>query len=441
MRRKLPDLCRRWGPVAGIILCSVAMQIVFLFRVLDDPNTLSWPDPRHYHLIAENLYQGGAYSVPRSEYNIYRSPGFPLLLSWIMHLVGPGILHLRLFLVFLTVPFLLILYKLAGLVGNRRTGLLAVALGAVYPLYIYTPLTLYPESILVFMFAAIALILFYARNNRRPALLALLSLVVTLAVLVRPTSVVWIPVAFFYLFWGQRPNPGRFLGAAAALILVPAVCIAFWTYRNYRVHGCAVFTTAGSVNLLMCYNDDATGRKLDTALEPELQPGFTQASTTAQREKMRMEKAKSFIFNHPGKALKIAATQCLDLWNPIPPTTTQGGMAQPRYKLINAATYVPVLVLAIGGLFLRRKSLLVQSFLLLVVLNTLANGIVSVSVRYRLVTDFVLIVLAACFLTVLFTVAYALFGRVAADRHQDLRHRLAHAWQWQKAASRKEAKL
>ncbi len=423
------DFCRHWGPVAGIILFSLALQVVFLFRVLDNPHTLFWVDAQHYHAIATRLYENGTYSDPTSEWNIYRSPGFPFLLSLMMHVVGTSVLHLRLVLILMTVPFLLVLYRLGLVLGNRRTGLLAAALGAIYPLYLYTPLTLYPESVLVPLFAAIGLLLYHAGRERRPGLLLLLGAAIALAVLVRPTSIVWIPVALFHLFWGRRPQLKHFATATACVVLIPAVCVAAWMYRNYRVHGCAVFATGGSMNLLESYSEYAGGSKRDTVVDPAFDAQLDQAATAAEREKLRMDKVKAFMRNHPGRTLKVAVTHCLDLWNPIPSTAVQGGTAQSRYKAVNAVAYVPILLLALGGFIICRKNLLVRSFLLLTVLNTLANGIVSVSVRYRLVTDFVLILMAACALTAL-AGRYALLIRALAHRRRrGARYALAHAWQ------------
>ena len=401
MKRSSPDSSRRALLVAGILLGALALQIAFLFIVLPKPTELFWPDPNHYYAIAKGLYEGGPYSDAATEWNLYRSPGYPFLLSLIMHGVGTSVLGIRLVCIALSVPFLLILYRLGTVLGNDRTGWLALLLAAVYPLYVYLPVTLYPESVLLGLFAGIGLLLFYTRDARHSLLLVLLlSGLISLTVMVRPTAVVWVPVSLFYLTWRNGWPAGRIAGAAALLVLIPALCVVSWMYRNYRVHGCAIFTTAGSINLVNCYNEQATGRKADSGVDAEFERQLAQEKTVAVQEEMRMARVKAFVRAHPGQALQIALQQCLDLWNPLPTTRTQSGMAQTKYKIFVALGYVPVLLLGLYGLVVSRKNLFVQSLLLLLVLNTLANGIVAVSVRYRAVTDFVLILMAARALSV-----------------------------------------
>lgn len=380
-----------------VATAGVVLQILILFVILPEPSKLSWPDPNHYYNIARTLYDGGPYSTAENARNLYRSPGYPFILSLAMHIAGTSIIGIRLFHIALFPFFLITLYKLGEKLFGHRTGILTMLLCVLYPIYLYVPLTLYPESLLIYIFAAIALFLLYARENLSTTILILLGAFICLAVMIRPTAVVWIPVAFFYLGWKSNLRPMTYVKLVVVLVVLPAACVFSWMQRNYSVHGCRVFTTAGSVNLLNSYNENSTWKNKSNFVDPtgEFERKLSQKETLAEREDLRMFEVRKFIMNNPGKALKLVFMRCLDLWNPIPRTTTRDGAARLKFKIVNAATFLPLVILGLSGFAINLRSLFTKSLLALVVLNTAINGIAAVSIRYRAVTDFALILMAA----------------------------------------------
>jgi hypothetical protein len=70
-------------------------------------------------------------------------------------------------------------------------------------------------------------------------------------------------------------------------------------------------------------------------------------------------------------------------------------MAKMKYKLINGIPFLAILIFGAFGFKNNCKNFFLRCLILLIILNTLTNGIVAVSVRYRLITDFVLIIMAA----------------------------------------------
>ena len=71
--------------------------------------------------------------------------------------------------------------------------------------------------------------------------------------------------------------------------------------------------------------------------------------------------------------------------------------------MIPLFAYSFVLIFGVFGLIHCRRDTLTQAFLLLLVLNTVINGIFMTSVRYRLITDFVLIIYTAVFLQYIYS--------------------------------------
>jgi 4-amino-4-deoxy-L-arabinose transferase-like glycosyltransferase len=329
------------------------------------PDTLFWPDPKHYYSIARGLTEGSPYSTHETVENLYRSPGYPFVLSLMMKIVGTDLVNLRLFHIALFPVFLFTLYKLGTLWKGKLVGLISVLFAVLYPYYIYQPLTLYPESFLVYMFPGMLMLMLLLRNNIKYYLLALLSGLIALAIMIRPTSVYLIPVAFFLIAWRNGLQIKRIIAVGAILALIPVVTVCTWMVRNEIVHGNLIFSTAGSKNLLMSYNENATWRKKVVLLPSCIRKRVDATKDVFEKQEIYKEEVIKYLENQPIKAFTIAFMQCLDLWNPIPRTTTKNGFSQLKFKIVVAIPYIFLLMTGFIG------------------------------VRYRLVTDFAFIIMAA----------------------------------------------
>ena len=381
---------------AAIAVVGVLFQLAFMFLGPEGPGGLSWYDSNDYYKIARDLSWGEPYSTAENTGNLYRSPGYPFLLSLMMRVAGESVAYTRLFHIVLFPFFLLVIYSLGSRLFNRRVGVLAMLFSTVYPLFVYIPLAFYPESLLLYLYPAIALLVFLARERPSYLKVGLLGLSVALAIMIRPTAVIWLPVCLYYLLAGKPFAVRRAVAVCSVVILIPALFVGAWMFRNNRVHGTYIFTTSGSWNLLTSYNENATWySKSMVEIPAEIQEKLDRAKTVAERESVKKSEAIKFIRNNPGRALKIVSLHCLQLWNPIPQTSSTGGMAQSKFKLASGIPYVVLLPFGIVGLVMTRKNLFTKTLVLLLVINTLVNGIVAVSIRYRAITDFVFILTAA----------------------------------------------
>jgi len=392
------DKKKRASLIVLIAAVAVGLQLVIMFVVIESPNTLFWSDSKEYMRIATELARGEPYSTPGESKNIYRTPGYPFVLSLLVRALGPNVLVLRLIHIAFFCLFLWLLYALGARFAGPTAGLIAMLLGAVYPLLLYLPLALYPESLMLTLYAAIALLILHIRERFTAVWALVLGVAIGAACLLRATAVIWIPTALFYVLWKAKRRLRDVVILSAAVVVIPLIAIASWMIRNHAVHGMYVFSTAASSNLLSSYNERATGiRPADerAGLPEEITQELDQAQNEAEIERIKMRAVRRFIVNNPWRAFKTACMQCVDTWSPIPRTMTQGGMADVKFKLINAFTYGPLLLLGLVGCLLSWKHLLTKSIVILCALNTVANGIAGMSIRYRAVTDFGFLLLAA----------------------------------------------
>lgn len=378
-----------------IMLAGILLQLALLFIGMD-PDKVDWFDPQDYVRIGRDLAQGEPFSTIENERNLYFSPGYPYLLAAMIKIVGPRVISIRIFHILLFPVFIYFLYRLGKDWKNEQTGLILAALALVYPFYIYVPLTLYPEAILLYLIPVIIWLMLKSGNSPRWYMLLISGALIALAVMIRPTAIFTIPVFVFYVSLKSGWKFKKFLMIGVLICIIPVLAVFGWMLRNNSVHGKPVFSSAGGYNLLMSYNQNATiGVKLDYPLPIEIQKRLDKAANKEEIQSIAQEEALKFIKGHPFKALKLAFYKQLDLWNPFPRTTTKSGFARPQFKLISAIPYIIFLLLGIIGFIRNRKDGFTIALLCLTLLNCLLNGLIAVSVRYRLITDFAFILLAA----------------------------------------------
>ncbi len=378
-----------------IMLTGMILQLALLFIALN-PDEVEWFDPRDYVRIGRELAQGQPFSTIGNERNLYFSPGYPYILAAMIKIVGPRIINIRFFHILLFPFFLYFLYRLGKDWKNELTGLILAAIALVYPFYIYVPLTLYPEAVLLYLLPFIAWLML--RNGSAPRRFSLLfsGAVIAIAVMIRPTAIFIIPVFVLYVSLKSGWKFKKFLITGFLVCIIPVLAVSGWMLRNNSVHGKPVFSSAGGYNLLMSYNQNASiSVKLDYPLPERIQRRIDNAATKEEVQIIAREEALNFIKNNPVKALKLAFFKQLDLWNPFPRTTTIGGFARTQFKIISAIPYIFFLILGIFGLIRYRKDGFIIALVCLTLLNCLLNGIIAVSVRYRLITDFAFLLLAA----------------------------------------------
>ncbi|HEX4145205.1 MAG TPA: glycosyltransferase family 39 protein [Pirellulales bacterium] len=239
-----------------------------------DLHTLYTGDSATYVTPAQSLLTAGTFSAgPSPDGNlpeIYRTPGYPLLLT-----AGLRAEHLELVTVALQMALglasILLLYHLAWkLTASPTAALVASLLMAVEPLSIVYTSYVMPETLFTFLLlASLSLLLHYLRASSLLALVAA-AILLAAATFVRPITY-YLPALFALLLLvraaiGRRDTSGcstvsaggakaagrgRAAGCLAAVafgVLAFAPCAA-WQVRNYRETGYSGFTGIPECNL------------------------------------------------------------------------------------------------------------------------------------------------------------------------------------------------
>ncbi|MFO0592257.1 MAG: hypothetical protein U0441_32230 [Polyangiaceae bacterium] len=297
-------------------------------------------DGTFYHTIAGRIANGLGYTWLWPDgavtYAGHYPVGYPALVGAAYAVLGPYPPAAMLVNALLGALAAVAAYALAGRAGGRRVAGIAGVLVALHPgLLAYTP-AMMTEGVTAALvtcaaWAALGRADRSAEPGARPraerspmagavvrserSLIAravvravIAGLVVGVATLVRPQSLVLAPIVGWLATWtidaasARRAAMRRIAIAAVATIAALAVC-APWTARNcVRMKRCALVSYNGGWNLLIGADDAATGTWSEIKVPPECREVFDEA----EKDVCFGAAARRYIAEHPSKWLALA---------------------------------------------------------------------------------------------------------------------------------------
>jgi 4-amino-4-deoxy-L-arabinose transferase-like glycosyltransferase len=292
------------------------------------------PDAAEYERIAMNVGRGVGFSSaapgdPLWHPLSWRTPGYPLFIAVHYALAGGPVREAvyvsQAVLDAATAPLVIA-------IGTRlfapEVAFLAGLLYALHPLPSLWVATLGTEALIACLLTLATLLVY--RTFERPSARrgAWAGLVFGLALLVRPTPQLFLPVVVALILWPRlsgvpAANPadsglGARLRAAAAVVLLAALVVSPWALRNYRVHGAFIpFSTLGGVVL---YEGVGSVRVGEWWAMPGLHSIPPEDWATWRRlgevegEHFMRERALAVIRAHPGAYLRAAGAKLVRFW-------------------------------------------------------------------------------------------------------------------------------
>lgn len=391
-------------PILAILLLALLLRLSWgLTRPVADTDLATLPDQLEYLQLGRSLLAGNGLALndPRFPGPIYahRTPGYPLLIA----LTGGSIPTLRIAQALLDTSTVLAAYLLARRWVPSHAPLAALAI-ALSPLLIYHTGLVLTETLFTSLLAWGVLLLLApprpptARLREGPFLLGLTLL--ALAVLVRPGALA-LPTLLAIASALARPQPVR-LPVTALALLITALVLLPWAYRNHRTLGVWVWTSTNrGITAYDGWNPAATGAS-DQGPFLAAMPHLA-ALTETQRDAHLHELARNFLHENPRRIPSLVVQKVLRTWTPAPAHAP----GRPWTHLAAGWAYAALLwPLALIGILRFRYTpdpldpLTTQPAVKLVLLTpalyfTLAAILTVGSVRYRLPAEPLLAVLAA----------------------------------------------
>lgn len=413
--------------LAGLVLLAGALRLVHLravsridFFVIPGMT----PDAEYNHNFA--LQRAGlASDRPAAPY--YVTPLYLEYLGLVYRLAGPRPSVAKLVQILLGAGNVLLMYWVARQLGGRRVGLLAAALCALYPMYIFYEATLIKTSLAVFLvLLGLGLLLSAASGENRRAVLWLLAGVVLAGVcLIRANVLVFFPLAVVAALWTQRSAGwGPVLRAAGLLALGGLLGIAPVTIRNAVAgHDFVPICWNGGFNLYLgnhpsakAWYDPVPG--IGTTIPEEARDTRRIAESKLGRTLRCSEvsgywsgRAVSAMCEHPLATIRRAGTKLLLVFNAAEVPNTENFYFTRQWSQVLRLPlpgFGMLLPLAVLGLVVSWKRIPQATWLNLFLLsNVIGLVTVYVTARYRLPMTPAVIVYAAAGLVWLAQAVYA----------------------------------
>ncbi len=279
---------------------------------------------------------------------------------------------------------------------------IAALMWAVYPFFIfYTGLVLSETIFLAFLAAGF---LFFLDRRLVPAFLFF-----GLAQLTRPTVIYFLIPAliYFHIFLqtkGMHRPPASHLtatlAATIASVAVFALLLTPWVIRNYQVHN--IFMAGKPSGHVLWegnnpWNPEGGVAQGHWEYMKDLPPGLS----FLEQDSWERDQAVAYIKEEPMRFLRTAGHKFLRFWNLQP---NDPGYATGIYKWVSLLSFGPILLLALGSLWVLRDRWRQTGILWLFFAYYTAIHMVTIgSIRYRLPLEPLLIALAAaCLAKLLF---------------------------------------
>jgi len=360
----------------AILVAAFALR-VFAAAIVPDQSVMLG-DAVAYREVGKSLWATGQMNA------LYFMPLYPALVA----VFGPGWPQLLIDIALSTVLVWLIYELTDAIFASKRAAILAGAVAAVYPYFIFYSIVGLTETL--FMVLLLAAYLCWYRNAYIAA-----SVFSVLGILTRPVLDPLAPLLLLYFAIAIR---GLSIKAAAKYLAIYAgiycLLMAPWWLHNYKAYQTFVRLNLGSGVALLSGNSPSnqTGG-IDNNLEATMAP-FGEIADPVARDKAMQRAALNYIKEDPERFLIQAAKRFQRFWSPWPQTEEY---SRPLYKLISFCSFIPVLLLALvfvvlyGRTYFRRIAPLL---LFIVYLNSL-HLVFPASLRYRLPVEPFLIILAA----------------------------------------------
>ena len=360
----------------AILVAAFALRVFAAVIVPDQSVMLG--DPVAYREVGKSLWATGQMNA------LYFMPLYPALVA----VFGPGWPQLLIDIALSTALVWLIYELTDAIFASKRAAVLAAAVAAVYPYFIFYSIVGLTETL--FMVLLLSAYLCWYRNAYIAA-----SVFSVLGILTRPVLDPLAPLLLLYFAIAIR---GLSIKAAAKYLAIYVgiycVLMAPWWLHNYKAYQTFVRLNLGSgVALLSGNNPSNQSGGIDNNLNATMAP-FAEIADPVARDKAMQRAALNYIKEDPGRFLIQAAKRFQRFWSPWPLTEEY---SRPLYKLISFCSFIPVLLLALvfvvlyGRTYFRRIAPLL---LFIVYLNSL-HLVFPASLRYRLPVEPFLIILAA----------------------------------------------
>lgn len=364
-------------------------------------------DERSYEQVAVNLLQGKGFVNDAGLYS-YRAPAYPLFLAILYFIFGQSLVAVRFVQVIIGALTCLVIYSVGKEVFDERVGLISAFICAIYYPFIQQVGYLITEILFIVLLALSVYYLYCAYNsNYKINFLILSGLSLGISILCRESLIIF---PFFVWIWIMLDRRFGFrfkLYRAILLTFFISLVVLPYTIRNYCIYRAFIPVTVGGGHTLYYGNNPlATGGSGGDWLigQDSFYPQDIENNLLGlEADKVLRNRALIFMRENPRRVLTLSFKKFWNMWRPF----------YTRTKLISKITmvlsYIPIIILAILGIFLSRKYWPKTMLLCCLIFYFVVVHMISIAtIRYRMPLEPYFIIFASFSLTNLITRAKCL---------------------------------
>ncbi len=316
--------------LAAILVLAAALRIGWVLYAIRAPQGLH--DPAFYFGYAVAIGGGKGYSLPavgliEAGPTAYYPVGYPAALGGLVSLLKHTwladnlLLATGFFQTFLGVATVGLAYLAGRRLFSPVVGLLAALWLAFFPNIIFHTATFLTETLFMFLVMAALVVLISANWRERRmswAYLGCFGVLLGLSALVRPISLVFLPVlAIVYLAAGFGAR--RTLGYTAAAAVVTAAVLMPWAIRNaVQLDAPIVISANLGDNLCIGHHSGADGAfRLPQECfpdPPDEYVGLGRGEFEVRRNNDNIKTAVTYALEHPGREVELLFKKAFWLW-------------------------------------------------------------------------------------------------------------------------------
>ena len=355
------------GKLALLLVVALVIRLgvglAWQSRLDNQGQQFGFGDSESYWVLARIVAGGEPYQFGTEHGQIFRTPGYPILLAPLFLVFGdePAVAWARLQSACLGTLAVLGAFLLGRHLFNPQAGLVAALMATFCP-------GLIALSALVLSEAPFCALLpfnlwlwcaaFEAKSTRRAGVLSVATgLVTAAATLVRPSWMLFVPFAVALGLVTSRSRL-RQVGIGAGVLVGLVLGMMPWWIRNWQVSGHFVPTTLQvGASLYDGLNPRATGASdmwfTDEFARKEMQDQAAGRSDLSETFEYRLDQRKrdaalQWARDNPGRVVQLAGVKFLRIWNLWPNEPAFSGWP---VRLVVIVGYLPILVLALVGIF------------------------------------------------------------------------------------------
>lgn len=309
----------------AVLALAAALRVGYALASPPGGDASKVPDNDSYVALGASLAERGGLLDPEGRPSALREPGYPVALAAAFKAFGVGYGPVVLVNTLMGLCSLVLMLRLGDRFFGPPVGLAAMALGAVYPAFLFHNAQPMRETALVLASLGAVAAVVRAQERGTPGAWALAAAVGVAASL---TNTVFLPFALVLVPAGAlltgRREPARALGRAGAYLAVFVLLYAPWPLRNYaRLGGFVLGSTAAAgssfyINLIV--PQEATGLPEQTRItsaDPVVMGAVGLAPLA--REKYFWREAFKKVAREPGRSLRLMAWRYfVDIWRVVP---------------------------------------------------------------------------------------------------------------------------